>query len=209
MARLYPPPSSGRRPALPEGPAPLLVVGLVGGEAQGPNAWANRLVELPAFRVPGGTTAAEPCELCMHHDRLHGVLYLTLTSGLASAVLVEHATALARAESEHAVHALLVERSSEHLRALLLLFHLSHVVLVHSEGRCADVTLLRTLRLLHTLKQAVQPAVLAALKPVLSGVARGAAPPLPSLPALGFVFASPPVADPDAKAADGGPSPRL
>ena len=81
---------------LPEGSAPLLVVGLIGGEDQGPSACANRLIELPAFRVPGVGKPGEPCEVCMHYDRPHGVLYLTLASGMASASLLEQAEALRR-----------------------------------------------------------------------------------------------------------------
>ena len=61
-------PATSRDP-LPEGPAPLLVIGLMGGEAQGPHSWANRLTEVPAFRVPGSGSRPAPslpltCLLC-------------------------------------------------------------------------------------------------------------------------------------------------
>ena len=61
MARLFPP-ANGKRPPLPEGASPLLVIGLVGGEASGPHAFTNRLVELPAFRVPGVGKAGSSSE---------------------------------------------------------------------------------------------------------------------------------------------------
>ena len=95
----------------------------------------------------------------MHHDQHHGVLYLSLSSSTASQALLEQADVLARATSKQAVHAWLVEKSTEHTRALLLLFHLSHAVLVMSDARCVDIGLLRQLRSLHTLKQTVQPTV--------------------------------------------------
>ena len=157
----------------------------------------------------------------MHHDQHHGVLYLSLSSSLASQALLEQADVLARATSKQAVHAWLVEKSTEHMRALLLLFHLSHAVLVLSDARCVDVGLLRQLRSLHTLKQAVQPTVQVALKPVLHPSSRGGAQrndqrndqrneaQLPTVPALGFVFASPPVPSPDAPGAGGSLSARL
>ena len=213
MRRLFPPPPAGTpRPKLPEGSTPLLVIGLVGGEAHGPHAWSSRLTEAaPVYRVPG-SASSPACELCMHHDQHHGVLYLSLSSSTASQALLEQADVLARATSKHAVHAWLVEKSTEHVRALLLLFHLSHAVLVLSDARCVDVGLLRQLRSLHTLKQAVQPTVQVALKPVLHPAGRGGGQrsdaQLPTLPALGFVFASPPVPSPDAPGADGGPSAR-
>eukprot|EP00964_Phaeocystis_antarctica_P125405 scaffold89052_cov63-Phaeocystis_antarctica.AAC.2 len=221
MRRLFPlPPAGTPRPSLPEGPGPLLVIGLVGGEAHGPHAWSNRLTESPAFRVPG-SASSPACELCMHHDQHHGVLYLSLSSSMASQALLEQADVLARATSKQAVHAWLVEKSTEHMRALLLLFHLSHAVLVLSDARCVDVGLLRQLRTLHTLKQAVQPTVQVALKPVLHPASRGGGQrndqrndqrneaQLPTLPALGFVFASPPVPSPDAPGADGSLSARI
>ena len=151
----------------------------------------------------------------MHHDQHHGVLYLSLSSSTASQALLEQADVLARATSKQAVHAWLVEKSTEHTRALLLLFHLSHAVLVMSDARCVDIGLLRQLRSLHTLKQTVQPTVQVALKPVLQPTGRGGGQrneqrsdqrsdaQLPTLPALGFVFASPPVPSPDAPGADG------
>ena len=157
----------------------------------------------------------------MHHDQHHGVLYLSLSSSMASQALLEQADVLARATSKQAIHAWLVEKSTEHMRALLLLFHLSHAVLVLSDARCVDVGLLRQLRTLHTLKQAVQPTVQVALKPVLHPTSRGGGQrndqrndqrneaQLPTLPALGFVFASPPVPSPDAPGADGSLSARL
>ena len=109
----------------------------------------------------------------MHHDQHHGVLYLSLSSSTASQALLEQADVLARATSKQAVHAWLVEKSTEHTRALLLLFHLSHAVLVMSDARCVDIGLLRQLRSLHTLKQTVQPTVQVALKPVLQPTGRG------------------------------------
>ena len=157
----------------------------------------------------------------MHHDQNHGVLYLSLSSSMASQALLEQVDVLARATSKQAVHAWLVEKSTEHTRALLLLFHLCHAVLVLSDARCVDVGLLRQLRSLHTLKQAVQPTVQVALKPVLHPTSRGGSQrndqrndqrneaQLPTLPALGFVFASPPVPSPDAPGADGSLSARL
>ena len=69
----------------------------------------------------------------MHHDQHHGVLYRSLSSSTASQALLEQADVLARATSKQAVHAWLVEKSTEHTRALLLLFHLSHAVLVMSD----------------------------------------------------------------------------
>ena len=122
MRRLFPlPPAGTPRPSLPEGPGPLLVIGLVGGETHGPHAWCSRLTESPVSHVPG--SASSPgCELCMHHDQHHGVLYLSLSSSTASQALLEQADVLARATSKQAVHAWLVEKSTEHTRALLLLF---------------------------------------------------------------------------------------
>jgi hypothetical protein len=191
--RLWPPAPSDRKLAwLPSGQEALLVVGLFGGEATGPCAIANRLVDLPVFplHMAGQATEDEAeAELLMHVDHEHGVGYIVLSAPSIGAGLLERASSLTEKTSVAEVHAWLSDRSSAD-RALLVLFHLCHVVLHVSNARCADVRLLRTLRLLATVKQNLHAACTAALKPQASQLPRAGQPPLlPSTPSFGFVFA--------------------
>ena len=193
--RLWPPAPSDRRLAwLPSGQEALLVVGLFGGEVTGPCAIANRLVDLPVFPLHTAGLATEDeaeAELLMHVDHEHGVGYIVLSAPSIGAGLLERASSLTEQASVAEVHAWLSDRSSAE-RALLVLFHLCHVVLHVSNARCADVRLLRTLRLLATVKQNLHAACTAALKPLASQLPapRAGQPPLlPSTPSFGFVFA--------------------
>ena len=144
--RLWPPAPSDRRLAwLPSGQEALLVVGLFGGEVTGPCAIANRLVDLPVFPLHTAGLATEDeaeAELLMHVDHEHGVGYIVLSAPSIGAGLLERASSLTEQASVAEVHAWLSDRSSAE-RALLVLFHLCHVVLHVSNARCADVRLLR------------------------------------------------------------------
>ena len=187
---------------LPQGQEPLLVIGLVGGEVSGPAPVANRLLDVPVFPLPGearktpqARKAAQhgegtEAEIWMHVDHKHGVAIAVLSSPTCGARLLDQAARLFAADSEAAVHTWLTEPTSE--RALLVLFHLCHVVLHVSNARCADVRWLRTLRVLTTLKQNLHPAVLAALKPLANQLPlnrAGQPSQLPPQPSLGFLFA--------------------
>ena len=162
------------------------MVGVVDSElTSAPVETANRLADLPAFQPQ---PSSDEAELQLHVDYEHGVAYILLAS---AAGLLSRAPAVLGAESDAAAHAWLTDRSSE--RALVVLFHLCHVILVVQRGRAADVRLLRTLRVAATLKQNLHPAVTAALKPLAGQLPphRAGTPPLlPPLPTLGFVFAS-------------------
>ena len=197
--RLWPPPTGRQGWALPTGTDALLVIGLIGGEETGPFAVANRLADLPAFPLHGsgsGTASVDEAEaeLLMHVDQEHGVGYIVLSSPSCGARLLERASVLSEHASAMEVHTWLADSASE--RAMLVLFHLCHVVLLVSNARCADVRLLRTLRVLATVKQSLQAACAAALKPMASHVAsqmprpsKDQPPLLPPVAALGFVFA--------------------
>ena len=171
------------------GARPLFVVGLVDAElTSSPADTANRLADTPAFPVQPVVCTAKEAELLLHNDSEHGVAYITLS---AAASVLARAPEILAAASDYAAHARLTDRASE--RALTVLFHLCHVVLLVHPGRCADVRLLRTLRTLATVKQDIQPAVAASLKPLASQLQphRQATPPaLPLQPTLGFVFSA-------------------
>ena len=179
--------------SLPEGSTPLLVIGIVSSDLTTlPHELANRIADLPAFTAPPpakyarSQSARQEAELRMHIDHEHGVVYIVLMAPAGGSLLAA-ASALAAAESEAAVHGWLTDTASE--RALIVLFHLCQVILVTSCGRCADVRLLRTLRLVTSVRQALHPTLSAALKSIGSQLpppARKGGPPL--IPTLGFVF---------------------
>ena len=172
------------------GGRPLLVVGLVDSElTAAPTETANRLADLPAFQPRAApASSSEEAELLLHADLEHGVAYVVLS---ASAGLLTRAPALLAAENDAATHAALTDRGSE--RALTVLFHICHIILFVHPGRCADVRLLRALRVVATLKQNVHASVTAALKPLASRLTSqshrpGTPASLPPIPKLGFVF---------------------
>ena len=89
------------------------------------------------------------------------------------------------------MHSLLLEHAHEQMRELLTLFHLSHAVLFVNAAHRVDLSLLRTLRVLATLKQTIQPVVSQALKPISSQLAphRSNAPAVfPVPPVVGVIF---------------------
>ena len=103
---------------------PVLVVGLAG---EGAASLAARLADRPE---PSSNDSPSPCEITRHDNGANGVVYLALSTALSSSVLLEQAGAVERAFAASRVHAFLAERASEELRALLLLFLSSHVVLL-------------------------------------------------------------------------------
>ena len=208
MPRLWPLPHA----PLPQGTAPLAVVALVGDASSA--ILANQLVELPdAFRVPAERAAGRDegaddcgCEVQMHVDRKHNVVYLCLSASLRGDALLSQAEEMLASRpgpvpggeaipprlSAQTVHAWLSSYATDYHRALLLLFYVSHVLLFVSAARAPDLKILRTLRALHTLKQSLQPLV-AKLAPQHGGSQSSRQPPPNplSLPSVGFVFRAP------------------
>ena len=190
-------PADATRPFLAEvGPGahqPVVVVGIVGQPDQ---QTANRLADLPAFCVPAAPGGSS--QLLMRVDRERGMVYLVHASAASAESMLDRAEALAAADDAQAAGVWLATPAADSLRALVVLFHLCHAVVIVSEARCADVRLLRTLRVLGTLRQVLQPAVAAALRS--AGAALPSAPDatrrnpggsvLPPIPTLGFVFAA-------------------
>ena len=138
--RLYPPPPRRQGgDGLPQSPSPLLVVGLVGLESSAnASLLANTLLDLPVFPLGRSERSEESAEaeLLMYVDAEHGVAYVVLTSHTDGLDMIARSESLAAADGAAAVHAWLTERRSE--RALLVLFHVCHAVLVVSEARCAS-----------------------------------------------------------------------
>ena len=173
------------------GARPLLVIGIVDAELTStPSATANRLCGVPAFphKALQSGGAADEAELLLHVDHERGVAYIVLS---AAAGLLSRASSILAAHSDAAAHAWLTDRASE--RALTVLFHLCHLVLVVNAGHAPDLRLLRTLRIVATLKQNAHPAVTAALKPIASQLQphrQNNPQTLPPVPALGVTFAT-------------------
>ena len=158
---------------------PVLVVGLAG---EGAASLAARLADRPE---PADTSSPSPPARSAARRRRERRRLPRALDALSSSVLLEQAGAVERAFAASRVHAFLAERASEELRALLLLFLSSHVVLFVGSGRCVDVAWLRALRALHQLKQTALPAV--------SGVAK-AKPALPASASSSTAAASAPTA---------------
>eukprot|EP00965_Chrysotila_dentata_P046867 1555488-Pleurochrysis_carterae.AAC.1 len=192
-AVLYPPPGASAPSAnLPEGNNPVLVVGIISDETCGMHSTmlADAVVALPAFQqgsamVPTGTSG-----VLLFYDAEHCIIYVVVSSQLQNQSFEQATDALLSASSASNAHSWAACSSQDHARALLLAFHLCHVLIHVSDGSSLSLQLLRSLRLLHALKQNISASVTSALRAAAPS-ARAAQPQLPPAPVLGLVLQTP------------------
>ena len=167
----------------------VAVVGVVGRTQLGKAELLNGLAEAPL--CPGGEPAAALEIRVVHQPRQRRILLYLSGPFDAPAMLAS----VERAESQSGgLAAALAGQDFEHIKAMLYVFHVAHVVLVASEGPRVDLQLLRTLSVLQHAKRSLGSSLVNALG--VSGRVASAEPRTLAagcvVPLLLFVFRVPP-----------------
>jgi hypothetical protein len=155
----------------------IVVVGIIGKTRNGKANTLNDIIDVPVFKPINPTpkngkdkvkydkdkdSSMEFLRIESHLDSENNVLYLNLVSLHDSNTLLQMMTHFdIENMTPQEFHLWLENEDYRHMKALLFLFHVCHIILIVHPGSTFDVEYLRVFRILQTFKQMLAPTIIA------------------------------------------------
>jgi len=148
----------------------VAVVGLIGKSLRGKAEILSEILDTTFIKTLDGRIydadsqeGQGHCHIEMYHSIDNDVIFLNLVSIHDSLLLMNMIQKLEQDISCADFHLLLEKKEYHHLKAMLFMFHVCHLILVVHEGCVFDFHYLRVFRILQTVKKMMGPAITAFL----------------------------------------------